>query len=74
MKEQMKNKDRKRFERLSSIYSILLTLIMVLPIPLVSFMGYFGVAIWMLTAGCSLYFDIMVERIKRSLIFRHIVK
>lgn len=71
MKEKIKvegisEKDISRFKHDSSIFAILLLLIIILPIPLNIFMGNIGLVICGLIAIVAIYYSIRVEKYKKS--------
>lgn len=66
MKEQVKNEDRKEFEKISRIFSVLFLAMMITPIPLIHYLKYVGIAIWVLLAVVTLYFSFIVEKKKKQ--------
>lgn len=66
MKEQVNKEDRKGFEKLSRIFSILLVLMLISPIPLEHFLGYIGDGIWVILAAVTIYTAILVEKKKKE--------
>ena len=66
MKEQVKNEDRKEFEKISRIFSVLFLAMMITPIPLIHYLKYAGIAIWVLLAVVTLYFSFIVEKKKKQ--------
>lgn len=66
MKEQVKNEDRKEFEKISRIFSVLFLAMMITPIPLIHYLKYAGIAIWVLLAVVTLYFSFIVEKMKKQ--------
>lgn len=66
MKEQVKNEDRKEFEKISRIFSVLFLTMMITPIPLIHYLKYAGIAIWVLLAVVTLYFSFIVEKKKKQ--------
>ena len=66
MKEQVKNEDRKGFEKISRIFSVLFLAMMITPIPLIHYLKYAGIAIWALLAVITLYFSFIVEKKKKQ--------
>ena len=66
MKEQVKNEDRKEFEKISRIFSVLFLAMMITPIPLIHYLKYAGIAIWALLAVVTLYFSFIVEKKKKQ--------
>ena len=66
MKEQVKNEDRKGFEKISRIFSVLFLAMIITPIPLIHYLKYAGIAIWALLAVVTLYFSFIVEKKKKQ--------
>ena len=66
MKEQIKKEDIDGFKHDSNIFAVLLLCMILLPIPLVRFMGYVGTGIWGLIAIASIYYAIRVEKYKKN--------
>ena len=66
MKEQVKNEDRKEFEKISRIFSVLFLAMMITPIPLIHYLKYAVIAIWALLAVVTLYFSFIVEKKKKQ--------
>lgn len=68
--EEMKNKindgEVKKFEQDSTIFTILLLSCIVLPIPLVSFLGKPGLWIYVLIGILALYYGMRVEKYKKN--------
>ena len=66
MKEQIKVEDIGEFKHNSNIFGVLLLLTIILPIPLMKFMGYIGVGIWGLIAIASICYSIRIEKYKKT--------
>lgn len=66
MKEQIRNEDRKEFEKLGQIFSALFIAEIISPIPLAHFLGYAGIAIWVVLLGITMYVAILVEKKKKQ--------
>ena len=66
MKEKIKREDIAEFKHEGNIFTILLLLTMVLPIPLVVFMRYIGLGIWAVIAIVMMYYAIKVEKLKKN--------
>lgn len=66
MKEKIKTEDIVEFKHDSSIFSTLLLLTILLPIPLNRFMGYVGIGIWVLISISAIYYAIRVEKYKKN--------
>ena len=65
MKEQINQTDQKKFERLSNIFTILFLAVLITPVPLVHFLSYAGLAIWIVILGAGSYAAMLVEREKK---------
>lgn len=66
MKQEVKNEDRKKFEKLGQIYGILFMIAIITPIPLVHFLDYFGIAIWAVIMAVTFYVAIIIEKKKKQ--------
>ena len=66
MKEKIKTEDIDGFKHDSNIFSILLLSTILLPVPLLRFMGYVGAGIWGLIAIGVIYYAIRVEKYKKN--------
>lgn len=66
MKEKIKTEDIIGFKHDSNIFSVLLLCMILLPVPLVRFVGYIGIAIWSLIAIGAIYYAIRVEKLKKN--------
>lgn len=66
MKEEVRAEDKKEFEKLSWIYAILLLLAIVSPIPLIHFLKFVGIGIWVVIMGAALYVAVLVEKKKKQ--------
>ena len=66
MKKQILVEDREKFEKLSKILSILFIATIISPIPLVHFLHYVGIAIWIVLFAIAMYFAIQVEKLKKQ--------
>ena len=70
MKEQINQidqTDQKRFGRLSNIFTLLFLAVLITPVPLVHFLSYAGLAIWVVILGAGSYAAMLVEREKKRL-------
>ncbi|GAB6110137.1 helix-turn-helix domain-containing protein [Fusibacter bizertensis] len=65
MKEQIKMEDRKEFEKLTQVFGILFVSVVVAPIPLIHFLSYAGIGIWIVLAVLAFYVSILVEKKKK---------
>ena len=66
MKEHIDQTDQKKFERLSNIFTILFLAVLITPVPLVHFLSYAGLAIWIVILGAGSYAAMLVEREKKK--------
>lgn len=65
MKEQIKEEDVRSFNRTSRVYAVLMLAMIVLPIPLMHFLGWFGVVLWVILAAVTIYWSVQVEKQKK---------
>lgn len=66
MKEQVSSEERKKFEKLSSLYAILFLVLMISPIPLVHYLEFVGIAIWSVLTVATLFIAFAVEKKKKQ--------
>lgn len=66
MKQEVRSEDKKQFERLSQVFAVMLLTMMITPIPLVHFLNYIGIAIWVVFMAATLYVAILVEKKKKQ--------
>ena len=66
MKEQINSEDVRSFRKLSNVFAVLFFAALLLPIPLVKFLGVTGIVIWVLLYGVTMYFAIKVEKQKKK--------
>lgn len=66
MKEQIREEDKRKFEKLSQVYGILFFAMIVTPIPLAKFLGYVGMIIWGVLMLITLYVAFKVEKKKKQ--------
>jgi len=66
MKEQIKAEDIQKFRRDSGIYAVMLVGMVVLPMPLVRYLGVWGIALWLLWAAVSLWWGLRIEKYKKA--------
>lgn len=67
MKEQINREDQQIFNCLSVIYTVLLLAVAVTPLPLVEFLSYAGLGIWLALLGVALYVARLVEKKKKEM-------
>lgn len=66
MKQEVRSEDKKQFERLSQVFAVMLLTMMITPIPLVHFLNYIGIAIWVVFAATTFYVALLVEKKKKQ--------
>lgn len=66
MREEINRTDQKKFERLSNIFTILFLAVLITPVPLVHFLSYAGLAIWLVILAAGSYVAMLVEREKKK--------
>lgn len=66
MKEEISKEDRKSFAKIGNIYNILFFTMIITPIPLVHFLKYAGLGMWLFLAAVTLYVAILVEKQKKK--------
>lgn len=66
MKEQVSSEERKKFEKLSSLYAILFLVLMISPIPLVHYLEFVVIAIWSVLTVATLFIAFAVEKKKKQ--------
>jgi len=66
MKEQIKIEDLNRFKQDGTIYTVLLVIMILTPVPLFYFGGWIGFAVWGIIAAISIYFAFRVEKQKKQ--------
>ncbi|MGF0032660.1 helix-turn-helix domain-containing protein [Bariatricus sp. SGI.154] len=65
MKEQINKEDQEGFGHLSWIFTVMLLATMLTPVPLVHFLSYVGVGIWLVIFGVAMYTAGLVEKAKK---------
>lgn len=65
MKEKVRTEDANQFKRDSTIFSILLICIILLPVPLAHFFGFVGCGFWGVLAIVGIFYAIRVEKQKK---------
>ncbi len=66
MKEQIKEEDRRAFDRDGKIYTVLMIAMMVSPIPLTRFLGLAGAILWVMLAAATFFYAFRVEKKKKE--------
>lgn len=67
IKEMIKREDQNEFNRLSWVFSILVLLMILTPVPLAKLLGFWGLGIWALLAAVTLGMAFLVEKKKKQL-------
>lgn len=67
IKNIVKESDISEFNKLSRVFTILLILTVLVPLPLARFLGYAGLAIWGVLAAVTLAMALFIEKKKKSL-------
>ena len=65
MKEEIKAEDIHKFKRDSWIYAVMLIGMIVLPMPLVRYLKVWGIVIWLIWAGVSIWWAWRIEKYKK---------
>lgn len=66
MKEEIRQEDRQKFETDSKIYTMLFAVLIFTPIPLVHYLDYAGMAIWLVLLGITMWFAFRIEKKKKT--------
>ena len=66
MKEKIKTEDINKFKHDSNIFALLLVLTILLPIPLMKFMGRAGIIIFVMICIVEIYYAIRIEKYKKN--------
>lgn len=66
MKEEIRQEDRQKFEADSKIYTMLFVVLIFTPIPLVHYLNYAGIAIWLALLGITMWFAFRIEKEKKT--------
>ena len=67
MKEQITPEERARFERNSSIFTVLVIAVVLLPMPLSYYFGVAGLIVLLVILAVAMYFGIQLEKVKKHL-------
>lgn len=67
MKEQINQEDIKKFGYLSNIFAIMMLATIITPIPLVQYLSYIGLGIWLLIFAFTFYVSLLAEKEKKRL-------
>lgn len=66
MREQVNAEDKRKFEKLGQVFGILFLLVILSPIPLVHFLNFIGIGIWLVLTAVAFYIAIALERKKKQ--------
>lgn len=66
MKQEIKAEDIKTFGKKGTIYAIFFLLVLVTPIPLAHFFDWWGLGIYLVLSGVTMYFALDLERFKKA--------
>lgn len=66
MKDEIKAEDIRKFRRDSRIYAIFLAGMIVLPMPLLRYLGALGIAVWLLWTAVAFWWALRIEKYKKA--------
>ena len=66
MKKEIDTQEYAKFQRDSTIFTILFIAILILPIPLIEFWGLRGIGIYIIVYGATMYYALQVEKYKKK--------
>ena len=66
MKQEINSQEVAKFERDSKIFTVFFIAMLLLPIPLAHFLGWWGMALYLLVCAAGMYFAIRVEKHKKK--------
>ena len=66
MKQEINQQDLITFNKHSIILTIMFIIMIVIPIPLMWWLGYIGIGIWIIIVGITLYYACLVEKYKKK--------
>ena len=66
MKKEISEQEQTEFQRDSTVFAVLMTMVLVFPIPLSKLLGWIGWGIWAVIAAVTLYYGIRVEKFKKK--------
>ena len=67
MEEQINQDDIRKFGYLSNIFAVMMLITIITPIPLVHYLSYLGLGIWLLFFAATFYISILAEKEKKRL-------
>lgn len=66
MKEQINEEDIRKFKREIRVYAVMLVGMIVLPMPLVWYLKVWGIVIWLVWAGISIWWSLRTQRFQKD--------
>ena len=66
MKKEIDTQEYARFQKDSVIFTILFIVLLIIPVPLVMILKWFGMALYLCLFGISMYFAVRIERYKKK--------
>lgn len=66
MKKEIKTEDIADFKHDSAIFSVLMLIMILVPVPLAKFLGRIGIGIWALIVIITIYYAIRIEKQKKN--------
>ncbi len=66
MKKEINEQEQTEFQRDGTVFAVLMTMVLVLPIPLSKLLGWIGWGIWAVIAAVTLYYGVRVEKFKKK--------
>lgn len=67
IREMIKKEDQTEFDRLGHIFTVLCLLMIITPVPLARFLGFWGLGIWLCVAMLTVAIAFIVEKKKKEL-------
>ncbi|MCI8508671.1 MAG: helix-turn-helix transcriptional regulator [Lachnospiraceae bacterium] len=67
MKDEISEQEREKFQKESAILAVFFIAMLILPIPLGKFFGWWGMGIYLIIAATGMYYAIQVEKHKKYL-------
>ena len=66
MKKEIDTREYTRFQKDSTIFTVLFIAMLILPIPLIMLLRWFGLALYVCLSGIGMYYALRVEKYKRK--------
>ena len=66
IREMVKKEDVNDFKKFSNVFAILMILVLLTPIPLAKFLGFWGFGIWGVLAGVTIVMAVIIEKKKKK--------